>query len=97
MQVIQALNGWGTWKIQSYYKVLERNAWLDTLPDDDFYSGDTDTKGWRSELDIGLAKNVWFSMTYFYTNVFKDVLSVSEIGLFSAPNETFQMDLNLKF
>ena len=39
------LNGWGTWKIQSYYKVLERDSWLDILPDDDFYSGDTNTKG----------------------------------------------------
>ena len=68
-----ALNGWGTWKIQSYYKVLERDAWLDVLPDDDFYSGDTDTKGWRSQLDLGLAKNVWFTMSYFRTNVFKDV------------------------
>ena len=66
-----AINGWGTWKLQSYYKVLERDSWLDVFPDDDFYSGDTDTKGWRSQLDIGLAKNVWFTMAYFHTNIFK--------------------------
>jgi hypothetical protein len=90
-----AINGWGTWKIQSYYKVLERDSWLDAFPDDDFYSGDTDTKGWRSQLDVGLAKNVWFTMSYFYTDVFKHFGS----GAFSksAPENLFQMDLNFKF
>jgi hypothetical protein len=104
-----ALNGWGTWKIQSYYKVLERDSWLDILPDDDFYSGDTNTKGWRSELDIGLAKNVWFVMSYFHTNVFKDLTNlgaatasatngpVSATMSKSAPEDLFQMDLNFKF
>ena len=66
-----AINGWGTWKLQSCYKVIERDSWLDSLPDDDFYSGYTDTKGFRTQLDIGLAKNVWFTMTWFHTNVFK--------------------------
>jgi hypothetical protein len=104
-----ALNGWGTWKIQSYYKVLERDSWLDILPDDDFYSGDTNTKGWRSEIDIGLAKNVWFTMSYFHTNVFKDLTNlgaatasatngpVSATMSKSAPEDLFQMDLNMKF
>ena len=103
-----ALNGWGTWKVQSYYKTLERDSWLDILPDDDFYSGYTNTKGWRSQLDIGLAKNVWFTMSYFRTNIFKDF---SDIGVASnsspngttttmrksAPENLFQMDLNFKF
>ena len=90
-----AINGWGTWKIQSYYKVLERDSWLDALPDDDFYSGDTDVAGWRNQLDIGLAKNVWFTMSYFRTHVYK----YFGTGAFSqkAPEDLFQMDLNLKF
>ena len=90
-----AINGFGTWKLQSYYKVLERNSWLDCFPDDDFYSGYTDTKGWRSQMDIGLAKNVWFTMSYFRTNVFK----YYGTGAFSksAPENLFQMDLNFKF
>ena len=104
-----ALNGWGTWKIQSYYKVLERDSWLDILPDDDFYSGDTNTKGWRSEIDIGLAKNVWFTMSYFHTNIFKDLTNlgaataaatngpVSPTMSKSAPEDLFQMDINFKF
>jgi hypothetical protein len=103
-----AINGWGTWKVQSYYKVLERDSWLDMLPDDDFYSGYTNTKGWRSQLDIGLAKNVWFTMSYFHTNIFKDVSSLApETSLTnpagqatmskSSPEDLFQMDLNFKF
>ena len=101
-----AINGWGTWKVQSYYKVLERDSWLDALPDDDFYSGDTNTKGWRSQLDVGLDKNVWFTMAYFHTNGFKyNPTSGSSLGgansttafSKSAPEDLFQMDLNFKF
>ncbi len=77
-----ALNGWGTWKVSSYYKVLkEIPGWI-LFPNDDFYSGDTDTKGWQSEIDIGLAKNVWFDMLYYHTNIFKnDQFSVSKLSL----------------
>jgi len=96
-----ALNGWGTWKLQSYYKTIERDAWLDELPDDDFYSGYTNTKGWRSEMDIGLAKNVWFVMSYFHTNVFKDISGIegftAATTVKNAPEDLFQMDLNFKF
>ena len=104
-----SLNGWGTWKIQSYFKVLERDSWLDILPDDDFYSGDTNTKGWRSQIDIGLAKNVWFTMAYFHTNIFKDLTNLgaatssatngpaSVTMSKSSPEDLFQMDLNFKF
>ncbi len=97
-----AINGWGTWKIQSYYKTLERDSWLDIFPDDDFYSGDTNTKGWRTQLDIGLAKNVWFTMSYFRTNIFKDYTTVSTLTPTSAfshsgPESLYQMDLNFKF
>ena len=97
-----AINGWGTWKLQSYYKALERDSWLDILPDDDFYSGDTNTRGWRSQLDIGLAKNVWFTMSYFHTNVFKfqtvgTPTTPSSAMSKSAPEDLFQWDLNFKF
>ena len=99
-----SINGFGTWKVQSYYKVLERDSWLDALPDDDFYSGNTNTEGWRNQLDIGLAKNVWFTMSYFHTNVFKYFKGTTSLGSAtdgafskSAPEDLFQMDLNFKF
>ena len=68
-----ALNGWGTWKLQTYYKVLERDSWLDAFPDQDFYSGATNTKGFRTELDVGLAKNTWLTLSWYRTNVFKSI------------------------
>ena len=92
-----AINGFGTWKIQSYFKVLQRDSWLDALPDDDFYSGNTNTKGWRTQLDIGLAKNVWFTMAYFRTNIFKYYGATGTTYSGSGPENLFQMDLNFKF
>jgi len=98
-----SINGWGTWKLQSFYKVLERDSWLDSLPDDDFYSGATNTKGWRSQLDIGLAKNTWFTVSYFHTNRFKNINTFSNAGTSdsaystSAVENLIQADLNFKF
>lgn len=97
------LNGWGTWKFSSYYKVLERDSWLDSFTDDDFYGGATDTKGFKTQLDIGLAKNTWFTMSWFHTNVYKHIPNLlngasNDIAYSrSAPEELFQMDLNFKF
>ncbi|MBF0503995.1 MAG: putative porin [Candidatus Omnitrophica bacterium] len=88
-----AINGLGTWKIQSYYKVLEADSWLAALPDDDFYSGNTNTQGLRTQLDLGLAKNLWFTMSYFKTSIFKHATG----STLSAPEDLFQMDLNFKF
>ena len=98
-----AINGWGTWKLQSYYKVLERDSWLDAFTDDDFYSGATDTAGWRTQLDVGLAKNTWLSLSWYRTHVYKTIPSLLNGGTtetaFSsrAPENLFQMDLNFKF
>jgi hypothetical protein len=99
------LNGWGTWKIQSYYKVLERDSWLDIFPDQDDYNGATDTFGWRTELDIGLAKNVWFTFSWYHMNVYKYIPNLSDTVTGSgstaysgsAPENLYQMDLNFKF
>jgi hypothetical protein len=98
-----AINGWGTWKLQSYYKVLERDSWLDAFTDDDFYSGATDTAGWRTQLDVGLAKNTWLSLSWYRTHVYKTIPSLLNGGTaptaFSsrAPENLVQMDLNFKF
>jgi len=100
------LNGWGTWKLTSVYKVLERNAWLDVFPDADDYNGATDTAGIRTQLDLGLAKNTWLTLTYYHVNVFKDISALSYAGSGpapltaysgSAPENLYQIDLNFKF
>jgi hypothetical protein len=98
-----AINGFGTWKLQSYYKVLARDSWLDAFPDDDFYSGATDTEGWRTQLDIGLAKNTWFTFSWFHTQVYKPISNLVNGGTAEtaysgrAPENLLQMDLNFKF
>ncbi len=91
-----SVSGWGTWRLQSFYKAIQRDAWLDTLPNDDFYSGDTDTRGWQSQLDIGLAKNVWFDILYFRTEVLKHLSTIAAFKT-KAPENLFQMDVNIKF
>jgi len=88
-----ALNGWGTWKVSSYYKVLESDSWMAIFPDDDFYSGTTNSAGWRSQLDIGLAKNVWATFSMFDTNTFK----YANLPGKSVPEELYQFDINFKF
>ncbi|MDE2027428.1 MAG: putative porin [Candidatus Omnitrophica bacterium] len=91
-----AINGWGTWKISSFYKVLAADSVPDAIPSDDFYSGDTDTRGWQNEIDIGLAKNVWFDMLYYHTNVYKPIASITNLSS-NAPEDIFQIDMNFKF
>lgn len=67
-----ALNGWGTWQASADYRVLEQNAEMDIFPDFDQYTGDTDIKGVRTELDIGLAKNVWMDFNFFRFQMYKE-------------------------
>jgi len=99
------INGFGTWKLLTGYKVIEKDAWLDSLPDDDFYSGDTNTAGYRTQLDIGLAKNVWMTIALFDTRVFKRMSSfvnsttptTSTVFAKSNSETLVQADLNFKF
>jgi len=105
-----ALNGWGTWRVISAYKVIERDAWMDIFPDYDFYTGDTDVAGWRNEMDIGLMKNVYLGFNVFDTRIYKPFVDTSLTGIAvatdgSSPNSTasharevlFQADINIIF
>ena len=79
--------------------MLQRDSWLDALPDADFYSGDTNVEGWRNALEVGLAKNVWFTLAWFHTQVYKDISTLAaSTGMNGrSPENLFQMDLNFKF
>ena len=91
-----SINGFGTWRLQSYYRVLERDAWLDVLPDDDFYSGNTDTSGLRTQLDIGLAKNIWLMLAWYHTRIYKTFDSPTALTQ-KAPENLIQADINFRF
>jgi len=100
-----AINGWGTWRLLSGYKVYQRDSWLDSLPDADFYSGMTDAAGYRTEFDLGLAKNVWMTVSFFDTHVYKKVSSIftnstgsTSTALAQNNGESLlQADLNFRF
>lgn len=80
--------GPGQWKITGTYRYLGRDAWLDALPDSDFYGGATDVKGYKTILEYGLAKNVSVAIDYYRTERIKTT---------KAPETVLQTDINFKF
>ncbi len=80
----------GAWKATWAYKSLGRDAWLDVLPDSDFYSGGTDVKGYEAVLEYGLAKNVTFVVDYYHTRRKSSLAAPAQESL-------LQTDINLKF
>ncbi len=82
------VGGWGTWKATMAYKFIGRDAFLDTFPDSDFYSGSTDIKGYEGLLEVGLAKN--FSLAF-------DYYRGERIKTTKAPESVLQTDINFKF
>lgn len=80
----------GAWKMTWAYKSLGRDSWLDVLPDSDFYSGNTDTKGYEGIFEYGLAKNITLVVDYYHTQ---------RMSSLSAPQaeSIIQTDLNWKF
>jgi len=91
-----SINGWGTWKLSSYYRVVERDAWLDSFTEDDFYSGDTSTAGWHTAFELGLMKNVSLKLTWYHTHVIKIDPSTAALSQ-KAPQDIVQSDINFKF
>lgn len=82
------VSGWGTWKMIGAYKSIGQDAFLDTFPDSDFYSGSTDVQGYEMALELGLAKNVSFSIDYYRTGRIKTT---------HAQESVVQTDINFKF
>lgn len=66
---------------------LEKDSWLDTYPDSDFYGGSTGVKGREYILTIGLLRNFSVILDYYETY---------EIGS-SKKEKLFQSDINFKF
>ena len=82
--------GKGAWKATWAYKSIGRDAWLDVLPDSDFYGGNTDTKGYEAVLEYGLAKNVTIVVDYYHTQRKSSLAAPQQESL-------LQTDINLKF
>jgi polyhydroxyalkanoate synthesis regulator phasin len=78
----------GDWRFEWSYRYLERDAWLDTFPDSDFYSGSTNVQGMEYILNFALYRNIWLALDYYHT--------AKILGL-DQTEDLFQVDLNLKF
>ncbi len=59
------VNNFGDWQMKYMYRHLEKDAWLDTFPDSDAYSGGTDVKGHEVALTYGLGKNTSLGLDYY--------------------------------
>ena len=61
----KSLNTLKSWELKVNYRHLEKDAWLDFLPDSDFYGGATGVEGMEVELKLGLTKHVSFALDYY--------------------------------
>jgi len=85
----QKIKKWGDWQAKYMYRNLERDCWLDTYPDSDFYAGATNVKGHEAAITIGLMENMTFGFDYYYAKYIT--------GAFKRPESLYQCDLVLKF
>ena len=76
------------WQAKYSYRKLEKDAWLDFLPDSDFYGGETGVKGHEVIFEYGLGKNVWLAFDYYRTENLYGTKKKEDL---------FQADVNLKF
>jgi len=82
------------WQLSYNWRRLERNAFLDSFPDSDFYGGGTHVQGQEVELAYGLGKNVSLGLDYYRAVP----LGGEEIDTRQARVENLiQADLNFKF
>jgi hypothetical protein len=90
----------GQWQAKFLYRVIQRDAILDVLPDDDFFSGYTNVRGWKEQLTYGIYKNVNISLTGYQTGTLRAIPktgSVQKAVAGNLLNRTFFLDLNLAF
>ncbi len=61
----EKVNELGKWQFIYNYRNIEKDAWVDWLPDSDFYGGETGTKGSEFEFTFGVAKNITLGLDYY--------------------------------
>ena len=78
----------GDWRIDAFYRHLERDAVVDAFTDSEFHLGGTDAEGWGLEFRMGLADNTWMVLNY---------LSSNEIDGPPLAIDVIQLDLSARF
>lgn len=82
------------WQLKYIYRRLERDAFLDALPDADVYMGGTNLKSHEWIFYYGLAKNITFGLDIYYNEPISSIT-----GIHTKENDQFivQSDLVFKF
>lgn len=79
----------GQWQFGWNLRQLQKDAWLDTYPDSDFYGGSTNVEGQKCQLSVGLLRDFAVNMAWF------DARPVSNSA--RRREHLLQADVNLKF
>lgn len=82
----------GQWQAKVLYRELEKDAWLDFLPDSDFLGGDTNAKGFELIFKYAIAKNITLGLDYYRT----ETLNVPT-GSSKEEQDLMQVDCVVKF
>jgi hypothetical protein len=78
----------GQWQVKYLYRKLEKDAWLDFLPDNDTYGSGTDVRGSEIIIQYGLTKNVSLGLDYYLTNNISGTIKSEQL---------LQTDIQFKF
>lgn len=78
----------GQWQVKYVYRQLEKDAWLDFLPDSDTYGGKTDIKGSELIAQYGLNKNIVLALDYY---------KIENLHGAIKPETVLQTDIQFKF
>lgn len=78
----------GNWQAKYIYRKLEKDAWLDSLPDSDAYSGKTGVKGHEFAVSYAIKKNLTFGLDYYKMKMIEGQ---------AKENEIIQVDIKFKF
>ena len=83
-----SLTKFGDWQLAYAYRRLEKDAWPDIFPDDDFYQGQTNAKRHYVSGFFGLTKNI---------STATQLLPSTNILGAKQPENRLLVDLMLKF
>lgn len=76
------------WQVFFFYRYLEKDAWLDILPDADYLVGKTGTEGYKLGLTLGVSENMYVGANYLFTEYIDGPATEETI---------YQLDANYKF
>jgi hypothetical protein len=99
----QNVQKFGDWSFEYTFRRLEKDAWLDILPESSFYNGNTNVAGHRVKFLFGVAKNTSLGFNFYDTWKLRNFIPTTSLTIpratrtFSAEELLFQADVIVKF